>query len=328
VPPSPRVADPADFETHGSIYQPRGPLARPLVGPQADRYPFKGRIGEPEFPAEGGRYHLYVSYACPYAHRALIIRALYGLEEAVSVSVVDPIRDGRGWAFRHGDGITLDTGGRGFAYLSEAYDSSSPGGVYSGHVSVPALWDKHAGRIVSNHYPTIYLDLANGLRAYATRNRDLDLAPAELAETQSALAEHVAWGLNQGVYRAGFTASQTDHDAAVEDVYATLDQLEKELTASCANLLGEQLTFVDVQTWVTLVRFDPVYYGHFKLARRQLRDYPALWAYARRLMTRAEFRDTTKLDQIIRHYYGTQRHINPTGIIPDPPQIDWSYPND
>lgn len=317
-------ADPVDFESYGTIYAPRGGIRPAPMGDDATAYPFRGRISaDGPFPAESGRYHLYVSYACPYAHRALIIRALKGLEDVVSISVADPIRDGRGWAFRSGPGQTLDTAGNGFAYLSQAYQASAPGGDYTGRVSVPVLWDRATRQVVANHVPDITLDLATAFDGLAAEPGP-DLVPADLTAEIGALDELVGTQLNRGVYRAGFARSQAEYEAGCRGVFDTLDRLEARLAAGGPHLFGERLTMADIRLWVTLVRFDVVYHGHFKLNRRRLIDFPALWSYTRRLYAIPAFGGTTDLDHITRHYHATQRQVNPTGIVPVGPELDWT----
>lgn len=319
----PVAASPVDYERFGTIYEPRG-SATAAPYQTADAYPFRGRITpDGVFPPAPGRYHLYVSLACPYAHRAVIVRALKGLEDVISVSVVDPIRDGRGWAFREGDGQTLDTAGNGFAFLAEAYESSAPTGHYVGRVSVPVLWDKQTRQVVANYYPTITLDIGSEFNQWA-KNPELDLYPADLAneidEVNAIVAEHV----NAGVYHAGFARDQESYDAGYYEVFSTLDDLEKRLANDGPYLFGDRLTEADVRLWVTLARFDAVYHGHFKVNRNRLVDFPALWEYARRLYAIPAFSSTTNFDHITRHYYNTQRHLNPTGIVPVGPAVDWS----
>jgi putative glutathione S-transferase len=318
-------ASPADFETYGTIYRPRGLSVGPshLRDDHDNSYPFRGRIDpDGEFPPEHGRYHLYVSYACPFAHRALIVRSLKGLEDAVSVSVLDPIRDGRNWAFRKGDRQTLDTAENGFAFLSQAYEASSPGG-YTGRVSVPVLWDKKQKTIVSNYYPSITIDLGQQFNQWA-KNPALDLYPNELRGEIDRLNDFVYYHINEGVYRAGFAGNQADYAKAVTEVFDGLDTLEKRLSDGRPYLFGERPLETDIRLWVTLARFDPVYYGHFKVNLRQIRDYPLLWAYTRRLYGLDAFKNTTNFDHIKRHYYGTQLHINPSGIVPLGPLVDWA----
>jgi putative glutathione S-transferase len=311
-----------DFDTFGTIYAPRGGAALAPYG-TTEAYPFLGRISPdgPFVPAQG-RYHLYVSLACPYAHRTLIVRALKGLEAVVGVSVVDPIRDGRGWAFRDGTGQTLDNAGNGFAFLSEAYEASVPGGRYTGRVSVPVLWDTQTRRVVSNYFPTISLDLGSQFDRWAKRP-ELDLYPADLRIVIDALNEEIGEHVNAGVYHAGFARSQAEYEAGYREVFETLDRLEDRLRTGGPFLFEDRLTEADVRLWVTLVRFDTVYHGHFKVNRQRLVDYPALWDYARRLYAIPAFGQTTDFDHIKRHYYGTQLHLNPTGIVPSGPQLDW-----
>ncbi|HEY0188869.1 MAG TPA: GNAT family N-acetyltransferase [Cellulomonas sp.] len=315
------VASPVDFVTYGTIYAPRDvPEASTARG--ADAYPFRGRVtaGEGPYPAEPGRYHLYVSWACPFAHRVALVRALKGLQDVLPLWVVDPIRDGRGWAFRDGTDLTRDGGGQRFTLLREAYDRTV-GGSYTGRISVPVLWDSHEGRIVSNHYPHLTLDLGHAFDAWAGEP-DLDLYPAGLRAEIDALDAHVHRTLSTGVYAAGFATSQQEYDQAAEQVFATLELLEQRL-ADRRYLVGDTLTEADVRLWPTLARFDLVYHGHFKLNRRRLADHPRLSAYTADLYRLPAFRETTYPDQIRRHYYGTQRHVNPTGIVPVGPTPDW-----
>ncbi|MDR1430844.1 MAG: glutathione S-transferase C-terminal domain-containing protein [Propionibacteriaceae bacterium] len=328
------AATPVDFETYGTIYHPRNVKERvkrpgPANSTLEEVYPFNQRISPTgPFPPEAGRYHLFVSYACPIAHRSLIVRALKGLEDVIGVSVVDPYRDGRGWAFRDVPGATLDTSGEGFRFLAEAYDVSAPDGDYRGHISVPVLWDRQSHRIVANYYPTISLDIGSQFNEFATRNAGLDLYPVDLQPELDELLQQVATGLNGGVYAAGFTYDQAQHAAAARGVWDTLAELEKRLSDGRRYLFGDRLTEADIRTWVTLVRFDTVYHGHFKLTWRRLSDYPRLWAYTRRLYAIPAFGETTKLDHIIHHYYGTQRQVNPSGVVPALPDIDWTPERD
>jgi putative glutathione S-transferase len=318
-------ADPVDFETFGTIYAPRGGAVTAPSG-AAEAYPFRGRIAPGGgFEPAPHRYHLYVSLACPYAHRTLIVRALKGLEDVITVSVVDPLRDGRGWAFRSGPGQTLDTAGNGFRFLSEAYAASSPDGRYTGRVSVPVLWDKATGQVVSNHFPDITLDLGSQFDGWAG-NPGLDLYPEDLRPQIDALNAYVGEHVNAGVYHAGFARGQAEYEAGYREVFTALDKLEQRLATDGPLLFGDRLTEADVRLWVTLARFDAVYHGHFKVNRQRLVDFPALWAYARRLYALPAFGDTTSFDHITRHYYGTQLHLNPTGIVPVGPDVDWRPP--
>ena len=321
------VANPVDFDRYGAYGAYRAD-ARPAAdgGFQRSPYVFRGRItadGSSGFPAEPGRYHLYISWACPWAHRSAIVRALVGVENVVSMSVVDPIRDGRGWAFRAGAGHGPDPI-NGFELLSEAYQATEPG--YEGHVSVPLLWDTVTGRIVSNNFPDISLDLGTQFRQWAT-DPDVDLYPEALRAEIDALNESVYADVNNGVYRCGFAPSQEAYDRAVVTLFARLDELEARL-ARQRYLFGERITEADVRLWVTLVRFDAVYVTHFKANLRRLVDYPNLWAYARDLYRVPAFGATTNFDHIKRHYYMTHPQLNPTRIVPAGPLLDWSAPTD
>jgi glutathionyl-hydroquinone reductase len=315
------VASPVDFETYGDYSVKARPGAdgafvRPVYR-FADRVSADGATG---YPAEAGRYHLYISLACPWAHRSAIVRALLGLVDVVSMSVVDPLRDGRGWAFRDGPGYTPDPV-NGFTLLREAYEASEPG--YDGHVSVPVLWDKETGRIVSNNFPDITIDLDTQFGTWASPA--FDLYPAALRPEIGALNERVYATVNNGVYRCGFATSQDAYNAAVASLFATLDDLDQRL-ASQRYLFGDSLTEADIRLWVTLARFDAVYVTHFKANLRRLADYPNLWPYARDLYSIPAFRGTTDFDQIKRHYYRTHPQLNPLRIVPAGPILDWDAP--
>lgn len=315
------VASPVDFEAFGeySVKAPAradGSFARP-------RYRFTGRItadGSSGYPAEAGRYHLYVSLACPWAHRSVIARKLLGLEEVISLSVVDPVRDGRGWAFREGPGYTPDPV-NGFTLLRQAYEATEPG--YDGHVSVPVLWDRKQGRIVSNNFPDLTIDLATQFGRWA--DPAVDLYPQALRRDIDALNERVYAAVNNGVYKCGFATSQQAYDEAVTALFAMLDELDERL-ASRRYLFGDRITEADIRLWVTLVRFDAVYAIHFKACIRRLADYPHLWPYARDLYQQPAFGTTTSFGHIKRHYYGTHLRLNPYRIIPAGPVLDWNAP--
>ena len=316
------VASPADFLEYGdySVKSPvrdDGAFVRPL-------YPFQGRItadGSSGFPAQAGRYHLYVSLACPWAHRSVIVRGLLGLEDVVSLSVVDPVRDGRGWAFRDGAGHGPDPV-NGFTLLREAYEATEPG--YDGHISVPVLWDRETSQIVSNNFPDITIDLGTQFGAWAAPG--IDLYPQPLRAEIDALNDRVYASVNDGVYRCGFAGTQEAYDAAVAALFATLDELEERLDDR-RYLFGEQITEADVRLWVTLARFDSVYVTHFKANIRRLVDYPNLWAYSRDLYQHPAFGPSTDFDHIKRHYYTTHPHLNPQRIVPAGPVLDWSEPH-
>ena len=316
------VASPVDFSRHGDYTvkrpaTPDGSFQRPV-------YPFTGRItadGASGYPAEPGRYHLYVSLACPWAHRSVIVRRLMGLEDVISLSVVDPVRDGRGWAFRDGPGYTPDPV-NGFTLIRQAYDATEPG--YDGHISVPVLWDRRTSRIVSNNFPDITIDLDTQFGAWAAPG--IDLYPPALRTQIDELNERVYTDVNNGVYQCGFASSQAAYDAAVARLFATLDDLDRRL-AGRRYLFGDTVTEADVRLWVTLARFDAVYVTHFKANLRRLADYPHLWPYARDLYQQPAFRETTNFDHIKRHYFGTHPHLNPSRIVPAGPQLDWDAPH-
>ncbi|GAA1590042.1 glutathione S-transferase C-terminal domain-containing protein [Kribbella hippodromi] len=274
--------------------------------------PGDGPDGEGRWPVEAGRYRLVVSLACPWAHRSVIVRRLLGLEDAISLAVVDPIRDERGWRF------TLDLDGRdpvlGIEYLSEAYLRTDP--AYDGRVTVPAIVDTRSGEVVTNDYPQITLDLSTEWVDFHRKDAPR-LIPAERAE-MDALIDDIYQDVNNGVYRCGFATSQEAYEAAYDALFARLDVLENRL-AHREYLLGDTLREVDVRLFTTLVRFDAVYHGHFKCNRQKLTEYPNLWAYARRLYQLPGFGDTVDFDQIKRHYYVTHDNINPTGIVPKGP---------
>ncbi|GAB4210394.1 MAG: glutathione S-transferase C-terminal domain-containing protein [Roseiflexaceae bacterium] len=288
-------------------------------------YTIRDRItadGSSGFPAEAGRYHLYVSLACPWAHRAVIVRRLLGLEDVVSLSVVDPIRDERGWAFRDGPGHSADPV-NGFGFLSEAYLRTDP--HYTGRYTVPCLWDRASGRLVTNNYPDITIDFETQFTAFHKPGAP-DLYPEPLRAEIDAVNALVYEDVNNGVYKAGFAATQAAYEAAVTALFDRLDWLEARL-AGQRFLLGGQLTEADIRLFTTLVRFDSVYHGHFKCNLRRLVDYPNLWGYARDLFQRPGFGETVNFDHIKRHYYMTHDQLNPTRIVPKGPILDWDAPH-
>lgn len=290
------------------------------------KYQFRDRItadGSSGFPAERGRYHLYVSLACPWAHRAIIVRRLLGLEDVISMSVVDPIRDERGWAFREGNGHGPDPICS-FELLSEPYLRTDPS--FTGRVTVPCIWDRVTERLVTNNYPDITIDFESQFTAFHRAGAP-DLYPPALREEIDAINAVVYEDVNNGVYRAGFATSQAKYEAAVTTLFARLDELEARL-ATQRYLVGMQLTESDIRLFTTLVRFDAVYVGHFKCNLRRLVDYPNLWGYARDLYQHPGFGETVNFDHIKRHYYMTHDQINPTRIVPLGPLVDWSAPHD
>ncbi|WP_405070620.1 glutathione S-transferase C-terminal domain-containing protein [Kribbella sp. NBC_01510] len=274
--------------------------------------PGQGPDDQGRWPVEPGRYRLVVSLACPWAHRSVIVRRLLGLEDAISLAIVDPIRDERGWRF------TLDPDGRdpvlGIEFLSEAYLRTDPS--YDGRVTVPAIIDTRTGEVVTNDYPQITLDFSTEWTDFH-REGAPQLIPPDRAEMDE-LIEDIYRDVNNGVYRCGFATSQEAYEAAYDALFARLDVLEERL-ADRAYLLGDTLREVDVRLFTTLVRFDAVYHGHFKCNRQKLTEFPHLWAYARRLFQLPSFGETVDFDQIKRHYYVTHDTINPTGIVPKGP---------
>lgn len=289
------------------------------------KYSIRGRItadGSSGFPAEAGRYHLYVSLACPWAHRAIIVRTLLGLEDVISMGVVDPIRDERGWAFRQGEGYEPDGVCR-FRFLSEAYLRTDPS--YTGRYTVPCIWDRATQRLVTNNYPDITIDFETQFTAFHKPGAP-DLYPPRLRAEIDAINEVIYRDVNNGVYRAGFATRQEAYESAVEHLFARLDELEERLSRQ-RYLVGGQLTEADIRLFTTLARFDAVYVGHFKCNLRRLVDYPALWGYARDLYQRPGFGETVNFDHIKRHYYMTHDQINPTRIVPKGPVVDWNGPH-
>ena len=288
-------------------------------------YTIRDRItadGTSGFPAVPGRYHLYVSLACPWAHRAIIVRRLLGLEGIVSMSVVDPIRDERGWAFREGPGHGLDPV-RGFQFLSEAYLETNPS--FTGRYTVPCLWDRVKGRLVTNNYPDITIDFETQFSAFHAPGAP-DLYPERKRADIDAVNAVVYEDVNNGVYKAGFATTQDAYERAVDALFSRLDWLEARL-AERRFLVGDAITEPDIRLFTTLVRFDAVYYVHFKCNVRRLVDYPNLWAYARDLYQRPGFGETVNVDHIRRHYYMTHDHLNPSRIVPVGPAVDWMTPH-
>jgi putative glutathione S-transferase len=269
---------------------------------------FRDRVAAAE--VEPGRYRLYVSKACPWAHRTLVVRALKGLEKAMPVFYAAPEMLAHGWEYADG----------GIRYLYELYARTKPD--YTGRVTVPVLWDSKVGRIVNNESSEILRMLNTEFGPVATR-RLPDLYPAALRKEIDAVNERVYRTVNNGVYRAGFATAQEKYDQAVTALFATLDWLEKRL-AKRRWLCGRQFTEADVRLFTTLVRFDAVYYSHFKCNLRRLTDYPRLWRYARRIHALPGVARTVDLDEIKAHYYRSMPEINPSGVVPKGPLLDFS----
>ncbi|NYH45505.1 putative glutathione S-transferase [Micromonospora jinlongensis] len=284
--------------------------------------PGGGPDEQDRWPLEAGRYRLIWCRACPWAHRARIVRGLLGLDDAISLGTVDPIRDERGWAF------ALDPDGfdpvLGVSFLSEAYLATDPD--YTGRVTVPALVDTLTGRVVTNDYPQLTLDLSTEWRRLHAPDAP-DLYPVELRPEMDALMAEIHTDVNNGVYRCGFATSQEAYDEAFRALFARLDALSERL-AGQRYLMGDAITEADVRLFTTLVRFDTAYHGHFKCNRQKLTEMPVLWAYARDLFQTPGFGETVDFDHIKRHYYGTHREINPSGIVPlGPDDSGWSTPH-
>ena len=280
-----------------------------------------GPTGTGGFKAEAGRYHLYVSLACPWASRALIYRKLKGLEDMVSLSVTHWHMGSDGWTFADGGGVIPDTV-NGAAFMREIYVKAKPD--YTGRVTVPVLWDKAGQTIVSNESSDI-IRMFN--RAFdGAGARPADFYPEPLRDEIDALNARIYPGLNNGVYRAGFATTQEAYDSALAEVFATLDWLEDRLGQS-RFLLGEAPLECDWRLFTTLVRFDPVYVGHFKCNVRRLVDYPNLWAYTRDLYQWPGIRATVDFRHIKGHYYTSHPTINPARIIPGGPVLDFDAPH-
>lgn len=280
-----------------------------------------GLSGESGFKAEPGRYHLYVSYACPWAHRTLIFRAIKGLQEMISVSIVHWFMGEFGWTFQEGDGVIPDSI-NGVNCLHEIYTKANSS--YTGRVTVPILWDKQTNTIVNNESSEI-------IRMFNSAFDELgaisgDYYPTELREEIDAINDRIYQTVNNGVYKAGFATTQEAYEEGVIPLFETLDWLEEKLSKS-RYLLGDKLTEADWRLFTTLVRFDPVYVGHFKCNIRQIIDYPNLWNYVRELYQFPKVAETVNFQHIKGHYYQSHKTINPTGIVPIGPKIDFTEPH-
>jgi putative glutathione S-transferase len=277
-----------------------------------------GPSGEGGFNAEAGRYHLYVSYACPWAHRTLIFRALKGLESMISLSVVNWHMGERGWTFEPGPGVIPDpfNHAKTLADVYVAADSK-----YSGRVTVPLLWDKQRKTIVNNESSEIIRMLNGAFDGLGAKPGDY--YPKDLRAEIDPLNERIYATVNNGVYKAGFATAQAAYEEALMPLFETLDWLEARL-ASRRYLCGDRVTEADWRLFTTLLRFDPVYVGHFKCNIRRIADYPRLSAYLAALLSVPGVRGTVHLDHIKNHYYGSHKAINPTGIVPVGPKLDWA----
>ena len=285
---------------------------------------FRDRVaadGSTDFLPEAGRYHLYVSYACPWAHRTLIYRALKGLENHISVSVVNPLMLENGWTFEDWRGVVPDPIS-GASFLHQVYSRARPD--YTGRVTVPVLWDRKTGTIVNNESAEIirFFDREfDGVGATGPR-----FCPRELEEKIDEVNAFVYERINNGVYRAGFATTQEAYEEAVFLLFEALDEIEERLSRN-RYLLGERVTEADWRLFTTMVRFDAVYVGHFKCNLRRLVDYPNLWGWTRELYQTPGVSDTVHFDHIKHHYYRSHGSINPTGVVPAGPVIDFDEPH-
>ena len=280
-----------------------------------------GPTGRAGFKAEAGRYHLYVSHACPWANRTLIFRKLKGLEEMISLSVVHWHMGEIGWTFEEGEGVIADPIINA-KHLSELYLEANE--IYSGRVTVPVLWDKKTNTIVSNESSEIIRMLNSAFDNAGAKAGDY--YPEALREEIDAINARVYDTVNNGVYKCGFATTQESYEEALMPLFETLDWLEQRLSLQ-RYLLGNEITEADWRLFTTLIRFDSVYVGHFKTNLKRLIDYPNLWAYTRDLYQQPGIADTVNMHHIKHHYYGSHTSVNPTGIVPLGPEIDFNKPH-
>ncbi|HEB86249.1 MAG TPA: glutathione S-transferase family protein [Gammaproteobacteria bacterium] len=277
-----------------------------------------GCSGEGGFKAEPGRYHLYVSYACPWAHRCLIYRAIKGLDDIISVSVVHPLMPEHSWIFADYPAATGDTV-NGCKTLLELYQMVDAD--FDGVVTVPVLWDKKRRTIVNNESSEIIRMFNSAFNEWG--RADLDFYPRQQRDKIDAINKTVYDDINNGVYRSGFAKSQMAYEQAYDHLFAALDEIEQRLSQQ-RYLTGDSITEADWRLFPTLVRFDPVYVGHFKCNKKRIVDYPNLWAYTRELYQYPGVAQTVNMEHIKLHYYGSHRTINPTGVVPKGPEIDFN----
>ena len=281
-----------------------------------------GPSGDAGFKAEAGRYHLYVSYACPWAHRTLIVRAMKNLDELLPLSVVHWHMAENGWTFEPGNGVIADPV-LGADYLYELYQKADP--EFSGRVTVPVLWDRRTGTIVNNESADIVRILSTAFDALGAR--PLDLYPEDLREEIDAVNERVYTDINNGVYKAGFATTQEAYEEAVYPLFDALDWLEERL-ANQRYVAGNRFTEADIRLFTTLVRFDSVYVSHFKTNIRRLADYPNLSGHTREIYQLPGVAGTIDFDHIKKHYFVSHKAINPTGIVPAGPVLDFGAPHE
>lgn len=282
---------------------------------------FVSREPNSRFSAQNDRYHLYVSYACPWAHRTLVMHVLKGLESVVGISVVHPLLDARGWHF-DGERDYGDTSDKLYdgKLLRERYDASVQSGRYTGRVTVPVLWDCEQETIVNNESAEIIRMLNSEFNEFA-RNPELDFYPQPLRAEIDELNDWIYSSVNNGVYRCGFATQASAYERAYQQLFAALDRLEQRLSAR-RYLTGPQLTEADIRLFTTLLRFDPVYHNHFRCNKKKLREYPNLWGFMLDVAQLPGVMSTIHLDHIKNHYYQSHRNINPSGIVPLGPDFD------
>ncbi len=281
-----------------------------------------GPSGDAGFKAEAGRYHLYVSLACPWAHRTLIYRKLKGLEDMISVSTVHWFMADKGWTFQSGDGVVPDEV-NGADYMYQIYTAAMSD--YSGRVTVPVLWDKQSKTIVSNESPEIIRMFNSAFDEVGAKAGDF--YPKPLRTEIDELNERIYESVNNGVYKCGFATTQEAYEEAITPLFNTLDWLDERL-ASRRYLAGSQITEADWRLFTTLVRFDPVYVGHFKCNIRRISDYPSLSSYVRDLYQQPGVSSTVNMEHIKNHYYASHESVNPSRVVPLGPDIDFTAPHD
>jgi putative glutathione S-transferase len=286
--------------------------------------------GSTPYPAVPGRYHLYVSLACPWASRTIIFRKLKGLDDAIGLTIVDPFRDENGWAFRDPelskpgsnlknlDNFDSTDPVNSFRYLSEGYKATDP--KFDGRITVPVLWDTQTKKIVNNCEDDICPMFNSAFNQFA-KNKDVDLFPKEIADEQAKLSDFLYENINNGVYRAGFATRQKPYERACQRLFDALDEIERRLTSS-RYLFGNRIVESDWRLFCTLIRFDVVYHGHFKCNLRRIIDYQNLQGYLLDLYQQPGIDETVSIDHIKRHYYMTHEEINPTRIVPLGPIVD------
>ncbi len=305
-----------DTESTGGRFVRQDSAFRSWVTPDGS----PGPSGDGGFAAEPGRYHLYVCLACPWAHRTLIMRALKGLEESISISTVHWLMAENGWTFAPGPGVIPDPIHHA-DYLYQVYLAAAPD--YSGRVTVPVLWDRRTGTIVNNESSEILRMLGSAFDDVGARPGDY--YPAELREEIDALNQRIYDRVNNGVYKAGFATTQAAYEEAVYPLFETLDELDERLSGA-RYLAGDRLTEADIRLFTTLLRFDAVYHGHFKCNLRRIADYPALSRLVRDILDLPGVAATVNMEHIKRHYYESHRNINPTGIVPVGPDLSGYLP--